>query len=177
MSNLLSLSGTRMRPGDLAPRNAADGQDNVAMAIRLLHEALQIARGVAARCERQYCAGLRHRSPGLAGAALEHANEAQLHAQSLAARITALGGTPAESAATGAPRVPAESRDGNSLVALIGGYLVTEHATIESYRQIATQLEPSDRPTQVLLQGIVAGEEERASRLAALLEQASAPPA
>ena len=182
MTNQLSLSGTRLRAGDSAPPHAdetraADTEHNAAMAIRLLHEALMIARGVAARCERQYCAALRHHSPGLAAAALEHSNEARLHVESLTARVTALGGTPAAPAATGAPRVPAESRDGHSLVALIGGYLVAAHATIESYRQIATLLEPCDRPTQVLLQSIVTGEEERASHLAALLEHASAPAA
>ncbi len=182
MNIQLSLSGTRMRPEDPAPRavastNAADGEHNAAMAIRLLHEALLIARGVAARCERQYCAALRHHSPGLAAAALEHANEAQLQAESLSARVAALGGTPAATAAISAPRVPAEPRDGHSLVALIGGYLLAGHATIESYRRIATLMEPCDRPTQVLLESIVAGEEERASRLAALLEQAPAPAA
>ena len=180
MNNNFSLSGTRMRAGDLRPQGtgnagAADGEHNTAMAIRLLHEALMIARGVAARCERQYCAALRNRSPALAAAALEHANEARVQAERLSARITALGGTPAVPAEAGAPRIPAEPRDGHSLVAVIGGYLVAEHATIESYRKIATRMEPCDRPTQVLLESIVSGEEERASRLAAVLEQASAP--
>jgi bacterioferritin (cytochrome b1) len=182
MNDQLSLSGTRVLPGEPAPRgaagaSAADGEHNAAMAIRLLHEALLIARGVAARCERQYHAGLRHHSPALAAAALEHANEARLQAESLSARVAALGGTPAATAAVSALRVPAEPRDGHSLVALIGGYLVAGHATIESYRRIATLMEPCDRPTQMLLESIVAGEEERASRLAALLEQAAAPAA
>ena len=180
MNNHLSLSGTRMRPGDLLPRgtgnaSAADGGDYSALAIRLLHDALIIARGVAARCERQYCAALRNHSPALAAAALEHANDARLQADSLGARIAALGGTPAAPPGAGAPRNPLEPRDGNSLVAVIGGYLVAEHATIESYRRIATFMEPCDRTTQALLESIVCGEEERASQLAALLEQVTAP--
>jgi bacterioferritin len=180
MNNHLSLSGTRMRPGDLVPRgpgnaSAADGDDNGALAITLLHEALLIARGVAARCERQYCAALRNRSPALAAAALEHANEARVQADSLGARIADLGGTAPASPGAGAPRMASEPRDANSLVAVIGGYLVAEHATIESYRQIATSMAPCDRTAQKLLENIVAGEEERASQLAALLEQASAP--
>jgi len=182
MSNHLSLSRTRMRPGDLLPHAAGNahgavGDDNRAMALRLLHEALTIARGVAARCERQYCAALRNRSPALAAAALEHANEAREQADSLGARITALGGAPAAPAEVGASRIPAEPRDSHSLVAVIGGYLLAEHATIESYRQIATLMESCDAPTQRLLEGILSGEEERASHLAALLDQASAPPA
>jgi bacterioferritin len=180
MNNHLSLSGTRMRRGDFLPRgtgnaSAADGQPTTAMAISLLHEALVIARGVAARCERQYYAALRNYSPALAAAALEHANEARVQAESLAARIIALGGTPVAQAEAGAPHIPAEPRDGHSLVAVIGGYLVAAHSTIESYRQIATLMESCDRPTQVLLESIVSGEEERASHLAALLEQISAP--
>ena len=180
MNPHLSLSGTRMRPGDLLPKgtggaSAADGDGTRAMAIRLLDEAQMIARGVAARCERQYCAALRNHSPALAAAALEHANDARLQADSLGARIAALGGTPAAPPGAGAPRNPLEPRDGNSLVAVIGGYLVAEHATIESYRRIAKFMEPCDRPTQALLEGIVSGEEERASQLAALLDQVTAP--
>jgi bacterioferritin (cytochrome b1) len=116
-----------------------------------------IARGVAARCKRQYCAALRNHSPALAAAALEHANDARVQAGSLGARIAALGGAPAASPGAGAPRNPLEPRDGHSLVAVIGGYLMAEHSTIESYRRIATFMEPCDRPTQVLLEGIVSG--------------------
>jgi len=181
MDNHLSLSGTRLRPADLLPpdtgrASAADGEHDAAMAIRLLHEALTIARSVAVRCERQYCAALRIHSPRLAAAALEHANEAGLQAKSLGSRIAALGGALTGQAAIGAPRIPENPRDGHSLVAVIGGYLVADHATIESYRQIATLMDQCDRPARVLLEGIVAGEEERASHLAALLEQASASP-
>jgi bacterioferritin (cytochrome b1) len=181
MNNNLSLTGTRMRLADLRPPGtergtAADAEHNAAMAIRLLHEALLIAGAVAARCERQYCAALRNHSPGLAALALEHANAASEQAESLSTRVAVLGGAPAAPDSAGAARAPAEPRPSQSLAAQIGGYLVAEHATIESYRQIATLMEPCDRATQMLLDGIVAGEEERASRLAALLEQTAASP-
>jgi bacterioferritin (cytochrome b1) len=178
MNHRLSSPGARVRPGDVPPPGAADaspgdGDSNRAMAIRLLHEALMIARGVAIRCERQYCAALRNRSPALAAAALEHANEARVQADNLIARILGLGGTPAAPPGAAPLRTPAESRDVHSLVAVIGGYLVAGHATIETYREIATFMEPCDRTTQVLLENIVSGEEDRASYLAALLEEAA----
>lgn len=178
MNHHLSPTGARVRsaalpPFDAADASPADGDGNRAMAIRLLHEALMIARGVAVRCERQYCAALRNRSPALAAAALEHANAARVQADNLIARILGLGGTPAASPGAVTLRTPAETRDVPSLVAVIGGYLVAGHATIETYRQIATFMEPCDRTTQVLLENIVSGEEERASYLAALLEEAA----
>jgi bacterioferritin (cytochrome b1) len=172
----LQESGSRyadLRPHGLVDAYPVDRDGNRAMAIRLLHEALLIARGVAIRCERQYCAALRNQSPALAAAALEHANEARVQADNLTARILGLGGTPAPAPGPATFRPQADLRAVNSLAAVIGGYLVAEHATIESYRRIATFMEPCDRTTQILLENIVADEEERASYLAALLEEAS----
>ena len=179
MNNQLSLSGTRLRVGDLlplGPGNAAvaAGDANTAMALRLLHEALLLARRVASRSEAEYCMALRMPSPVLAAAALEHANGARVQADALGARILALGGTPAASTVAEVPLLSPDPRDTHSLVAVIGCHLVAAHASIESYRQIATLMEPCDRATQMLLEGIVSGEEQRASQLAALLEQASA---
>lgn len=182
MNNQLSLSGTRLRAGDLLPRaignaDVAGVDDNSAMAVRLLHEALRVARGVAGCCERQYYAALRIPSPALAAAALEHAHEVRLQADSLNARIAGLGGTPATSPGAAPPSFPSETGDASPLVSVLGNFLMAGHVAIESYRQIVTLMESCDRATQVVLERIVSGEEARASHLAALLEQASAPAA
>ena len=178
MDYQLSQSGTRLLAADLLPQapiaDRVVDEHESARAVRLLREAAAIAHAIAARSARQYFAALRHHSPAFAAAALEHANEARLHEQRIAARIGALGGRPAQPG-TAAPRIPAEPREGDTLAAVIGGYLVAGRATIESYRDIALSMETCDRETQRLLEDIVASEETRASALAGLLEETAAP--
>lgn len=176
MNPQLSLSSTRMQAGDLRPRGPiiADDGDNAQKAVRLLREASAISQAVASRCERQYLAGLRRRSPPLAAAALEHGNEARQHAERIAGRIAELGGEQVAPTAMTPAQVPPGPRDGPSLEAVIGGYLVAQRATIERYREIAMAMQTCDRSTQALLGEIIAGEEERARHLAGLLEEALA---
>jgi bacterioferritin (cytochrome b1) len=174
MNPQLSLSSTRMQAGNLRPRGPVivAGADSARPVVRLLHEAKAISQAVASRCERQYLAGLRRRSPPLAAAALEHGNDAREHAERIAGRIAELGGEQLAPTAMTPARVPPGPRDAPSLEAVIGEFLVAQRATIERYREIAMAMESCDRSTQALLGEVIADEEERARNLAGLLEDA-----
>ena len=68
--------------------------DDVATTVNVLNQALTIAHITVLRCKRQYRIALRHHSPPLAAAALEHANGAKEHVGRVTERIVQLGGKP-----------------------------------------------------------------------------------
>jgi bacterioferritin (cytochrome b1) len=180
MINQAFWPGTKMLRGHSRLRGmhdagAAGSDDSTAMTVKLLNQALTIARVGALRCERQYFAALRSHSPALAAAALEHANEAQTHADRISRRIAELGGKLDSPIDAPAPRVASEQRNGHSLVAMISHHLATERATIKIYREIAVGFAPFDRPSQKLIEQIISYEEECASDLARLLGEMSTP--
>src|SRR2546425_13296818 len=82
---------------DPLPRLAGDAIEaetdgDAAPTVKVLNQALTMARSVALRCAREYHMALRHRHPQLAAAALEHAYEARRHSARIGARIRELGG-------------------------------------------------------------------------------------
>ena len=152
---------------------ASTNERGTTTTIDLLNRALSIARIGAMRCEWQYFAALRNHSPALAAAALEHANEALVHAERIAERIVKLGKKPdalPESAARGKE---GNQRDGNSLVMMISPHLAADRATINSYREIATLFESLVPASQKLIDDIVSAEEACAGHLADVLDEAS----
>ncbi|MEO7156218.1 MAG: ferritin-like domain-containing protein [Vicinamibacterales bacterium] len=170
--------GTKVLRGDSRPPGAQDAglarrDDRRAITIKLLNQALMIARMGALRCERQYFAALRGQSPALAAAALDHANEAQTHADDISRRIAELGGKPDSSLDGAAQRAVSEQRNGTSLATMIGHHLATERVTIKIYREIVAAFSSFDRPSQELIERIIIYEEECASDLARLLEELS----
>jgi bacterioferritin (cytochrome b1) len=145
--------------------------DQGAIAIELLHQALAIAQAVVRRSERQYVAAVLDHAPAVAAAALEHANDAKIHADRLAERIGDLGGerevcdlTPY--AAIGCRA--SEPRAEESLSALLGRHLATERDTSASYREIAAFFATFDKGTQALIEDIASDAEQRARELAGL---------
>ena len=171
--------GTKMLRGHLRllrtkDAGTANRDANATMSIKLLNQALTIARVAALRCERQYFAALRSHWPVLAAAALEHANAAQIHANGICTRIAEIGGN-SDWFDASAPVIASEQRTGTSLVAMISHHLATERATIKIYREIVAGFAPFDRLSQKLIEQIISYEEECAGDLARLLHQMSSP--
>ena len=101
---------------------------------------------------------------------LEHANEEQGHADSLAARIVQLGGKPDLNPAILTERSHAEYIEGDSIESMIREDLVAERVAIESYGEMVDFFGDKDPTTRRLIEQILAVEEEHAEDLVTLLE-------
>jgi bacterioferritin len=100
---------------------------------------------------------------------LEHANEEQGHADSIASRITQLGGIPNLDPTGLASRSHSEYREGHDLESMIREDLVAERIAIETYSAIIRWLGDDDPTTRRLMEDILKVEEEHADDLSNLL--------
>jgi bacterioferritin len=100
---------------------------------------------------------------------LEHAQEEQEHADQIAERITQLGGAPDLNPQGLATKSHSEYVEGETLVEMIREDLVAERIAIDSYREIIQYIGDKDPTTRVLMESILAKEEEHAKELADLL--------
>ena len=102
---------------------------------------------------------------------LQHANDDQMHADQIAARIIQLGGEPNFSPESLASRSHAEYVEGESLGEMIKEDLVAERVAIDSYGEMIRYLGDRDPTTRRMLETILAAEEEHAEDLSSLLAQ------
>jgi bacterioferritin len=100
---------------------------------------------------------------------LEHANEEQEHADLVARRIKQLGGKPEMNPAIIVQNSHSEYKEGSSLADMIREDLIAERIAIESYREIISFFGEKDPTTRVMLEEILAKEEEHADELTDLL--------
>jgi bacterioferritin len=106
----------------------------------------------------------------VAGEFLEHANEEQQqHADLIAARIVQLQGEPNFDPAGIIDRSHSSYVNGESLVDLLCEDLVAERIAVEVYTAIARWLGDDDPTTRILIEQILAVEEEHADDLLSLL--------
>jgi bacterioferritin len=108
---------------------------------------------------------------GVAAEFLEHANDEQGHADSIAHRIVQLKGEPNFNPEGLLTRSHAEYVEGTTLTDMIKEDLVAERIAIDSYRDMITYFGNDDPTSRRLLEGILAVEEEHADDLVSLLEQ------
>jgi bacterioferritin len=108
-------------------------------------------------------------STGVAEEFLEHANEEQEHADRIARRIKQLGGKPEMNPAVIVQNSHSEYKEGSSLADMIREDLIAERIAIESYREIVNFFGEKDPTTRVMLEEILAKEEEHADELTDLL--------
>lgn len=101
---------------------------------------------------------------------LVQSNKDLAHADLLAKRIAQLGGTPNMDPATLIWRSHAEYVACDSLDDMISENLVAERIAIESYREMIQFLGSKDSTTRIMLEGILATQEERADDLADMLK-------
>jgi bacterioferritin len=116
-----------------------------------------------------YMASGIHAAP-VAAEFLEHATQEQAHADSVAKRITELGGKPNFNPDGLHTRSHAEYKEGENLEDMIKEDLIAERIAIDSYREMATYIGERDPTTRRLLEEILAVEEEHADDLVSLME-------
>ncbi len=138
--------------------------------IQLLNEALATELVCVLRYKRHHFMAKGIHSESVKAEFLQHANEEMTHADSLAQRITELGGEPNFSPDGLSSRSHAEYIPGDSLASMIKENLIAERIAIESYREFITYLGNDDPTTQRMLKEILAMEEEHADDMASLLE-------
>ena len=161
---------------DRARKHIEDGavtagyQADRATVIKLLNEALATEIVCILRYKRHFFMASGINADGVAQEFLQHANEEQMHADQIAARIVQLKGEPDFSPEGLATRSHAEYVEGTDLVDMIREDLVAERIAIDSYSEMIRYIGDKDITTRRMLEGILAMEEEHADDLSSLLE-------
>ena len=138
--------------------------------IKLLNEALATELICILRYKRHYFMAEGIEAQSVAAEFLQHANEEQGHADSVAERIVQLGGEPDLNPANLATKSHAEYVEGDSLVDMIKEDLVAERIAIETYSEIIRWLANDDPTTRLLIEDILKVEEEHAEDMSTLLQ-------
>src|SRR5215467_3611984 len=99
----------------------------------------------------------------------QHAKEEEQHLDLLTDRINQLGGKPNLNPDGVTARAASEYVEGNNLVEMIKENLVAERVAIETYRDMVRYFADKDPTTRVLIERILAQEEEHANDMHDLL--------
>ena len=138
--------------------------------VKLLNEALATEIVCVLRYKRHYFMASGIHAEGVAAEFLEHANDEQGHADSIAQRIVQLKGEPNFNPEGLLMRSHAEYVEGATLTDMIKEDLVAERIAIDSYRDMINYFGNDDPTSRRLLESILAVEEEHADDLVNLLE-------
>ena len=139
--------------------------------IKLLNEALATEIVCTLRYRRHYFMASGINAESVAAEFLQHANEEQGHADSIAQRIVQLQGEPDFNPEGLLTRSHAEYVEGTTLVDMIKEDLVAERIAIDSYREMITYFGNQDPTTRRLMEEILAVEEEHADDLVSMLQK------
>jgi bacterioferritin len=99
----------------------------------------------------------------------EHAREEQEHAERIAERIKQLGGKPEMNPDVLTSLSHSEYKEGTSLADMIREDLIAERIAIESYREMVRFFGDRDPTSRIMMEDILAKEEEHADDLTDLL--------
>ena len=138
--------------------------------LRLLNEALATEIVCVLRYKRHYYMASGIHAQAVAEEFLEHAGEEQGHADTIAARITQLGGEPDLNPEGLVSRSHSEYVEGQSLMEMIREDLVAERIAIDSYTEMIRCIGEDDPTTRRMLEAILSTEEEHAEDLRTLIE-------
>jgi bacterioferritin len=136
---------------------------------KMLNDALATELLCVLRYKRHYYTVKGRANAGVKAEFLEHAQQEQEHADSIAERIVQLNGEPDFNPATLTQRSHAEYDDSEDVNAMVRANLIAERVAIESYRQMIEAIGHTDPTTRALLISIMAVEEEHADDMADLL--------
>ncbi|HEX5601653.1 MAG TPA: ferritin-like domain-containing protein [Pyrinomonadaceae bacterium] len=139
--------------------------------IKLLNEALATEIVCVLRYRRHYFMASGINAESVAAEFLQHANEEQGHADSIAHRIVQLQGEPDFNPEGLVTRSHAEYVEGTTLTDMIKEDLVAERIAIDSYREMITYFGNQDVTTRRLMEEILAVEEEHADDLVNMLQK------
>lgn len=148
----------------------ADYQLDREQAIRILNEALATEIVCTLRYQFHYYMAVGANAQAAKEEFREHAREEQEHAARLAERIKQLGGKPEMNPAVLSGLSHSEYREGSSLGEMIREDLVAERIAIETYREIVRFFGDRDPTSRLMMEEILAKEEEHADDLADLLQ-------
>ena len=137
--------------------------------IKLLNEALATEIVCVLRYRRHYFMAQGIHADPIAQEFLTHANEEQGHADQIAGRIVALGGSPNFSPEGLLSRSHSEYIEGTTLLDMIREDLVAERVAIDSYTEMIRYVGDNDITTRRMLEEILAVEEEHADDLVSFL--------
>jgi len=138
--------------------------------LKLLNDSLATEIVCTLRYKRHYFMAKGIHSEAVAQEFLEHANEEQEHADTLAERIVQLGGAPNFAPDGLSSRSHSEYSEGKDLIDMIRENLIAERIAIDTYREIIRYLGDKDVTTRRIFEDILAVEEEHADDMADLLE-------
>ena len=139
--------------------------------VKLLNEALATEIVCVLRYKRHQFMAKGLQAQVVAAEFAQHAAEEQAHADLLAERIVQLGGAPDFSPAVLTVRSHAEYKEGKDLADMIKEDLIAERIAIDSYGEMIRYIGNDDPTTRVMLEGILAKEEEHADDLSSLLKE------
>jgi bacterioferritin len=100
---------------------------------------------------------------------MEHAHDEQQHAMQAAERINQLGGTPDLNPDTLTARASAQYQTADDLVGMVRENLIAERIAVEHYRELVRYFGDNDPATRIMIEGLLAKEEEHASDMLDLL--------
>jgi len=138
--------------------------------VKLLNEALATEIVCVLRYKRHHFMASGIHAESVAAEFLQHANEEQGHADSIAQRIVQLHGEPNFNPDGLLSRSHAEYVEGDTLTDMIKEDLVAERIAIDSYREMINYFGSDDPTSRRLMEEILAVEEEHADDLVNLLE-------
>jgi len=172
-SNLTSIAILRQRAKNHLEKGAVTESygGDIKEAIELLNQALATEVVCVLRYRNHHFMANGIASRSVASEFLVHSNQEQGHADQLAARIVQLGGSPELDPSKLAQRSHAEYIAGTSIDDMIRQNLIAERIAIDSYREMIAYFSRFDPTTRLLLEGILAVEEEHADDLASLLDK------
>jgi bacterioferritin len=99
----------------------------------------------------------------------EHASDEREHMEKIAERINQLGGTPNFNPKGLHTRSTTEYGSAEKLIDMIKENLVAERIAVEHYRELVRYFSDKDPTTRIMLEGILAQEEEHANDMHDLL--------
>jgi bacterioferritin len=143
---------------------------DVKRVVEVLNEVLATELVCVLRYKRHYFTATGINAQAVKEEFLQHANEEQGHADSVAERIVQLGGSPNLNPDGLATRAHSQYDEKESLTDMIREDLFAERIAIESYSEIVRWLGNDDPTTRSLVESILKVEEEHAEDLSSLLD-------
>ena len=137
--------------------------------VSILNEALATEIVCVLRYRFHYFMATGIHSAAVAEEFLEHANEEQEHADIISRRIKQLGGKPEMNPEVIIQNSHSEYKEGTSLADMIREDLIAERIAIGSYREIINFFGEKDSTSRIMMEKILAKEEEHADELTDLL--------
>lgn len=155
----------RIEEGAITPNYVGDAQQT----IHILQQALATEVVCVLRYTMHAVAANGIDSESVKSEFTEHAQDEQEHAMQIAERISQLGGTPNFNPEGLASRSASEYGKGGNLIEMIKENLIAERIVVEHYRDLIRYFGENDPTTRVMLEGILAKEEEHANDMHDLL--------